>query len=180
MIDISKRKNIVIGLYVKIQLDNGDEHKGYVKEIISKGNSSKGIRVLISSAITNSLVEGIVVDAPSRNEIQKETFKFYNLFFSKNEYYSIVDNNNNYILYKTSSKLKNKSVVLLFTDVFIAKDFLSKNEEFKKYSLKRISKKNTLQYNFEKLTFDYYLLDNCKLVNKYKFNELEKYFLIHS
>lgn len=180
MIDVTKRKNIVIGLYVKIELDDGSRHNGYVKKIISKGNSSKGIRVIISSTLTNSLVEGIVIEVPSKNDVQKETFKFYNLFFSNNEYYSIIDSNNEYLLYNSSNKLGNKTMVLLFTDASIAKDFLSKNKKFENYKIKRISKKNTLQYNFEKLSFDYYLLDNCKLVNKYKFNELEKYFLIHN
>lgn len=180
MIDITKRRNIIKGLYVKIQSDNGKEHKGYVKEVLSKGNSSKGIRVTISSIITNSLVEGIVVDVPSKNDIQKETFKFYNLFFSGNEYYTIVNEKSEYFVYDTSNKLGRKRIILIFNDVSMAKSFLSKNEKFKDYNLKRISKKNTLQHNFEDIVFDYYLLNDCKLVNKNKFNELEKYFFIHN
>lgn len=180
MIDITKRRNIVNGLYVIIQSDDGKEYKGYVKKVLSKGDSSKGIKVIISSTVTSSLVEGIVIDVPSKNDIRKETFKFYNLFFSGKEYYSIINENNEYILYDISNNIGKKKAILLFTNISTAKNFLSNNKQFKSFNLKRVSKKNTLQYNFEKLTFDYYLLDNCKLVNKHKFNELEKYFLIHS
>lgn len=180
MIDITKKRNIIKGLYVKIKSDNGKEYKGYVTKILSKKDSINGIRVIISSTVTNSLIEGIVIDVPSKNDVHKEIFKFYNLFFSCNEYYSIVDKNNEYSLYNISKNSQNKKVVLLFTNSSTAKSFLSKNDVFKECNLKRISKKNTIQHNFENLIFDYYLLDNCKLVDKYKFNELEKYFFMHS
>lgn len=180
MIDITKRKNIIKGLYVKIECDNGKEYKGYIVKVLSKGDSARGIKVTISSTLTNSLIDGVVIDVPSKNEVHKENFKFYNLFFSGKEYYSIIDENNEYILYDISSGLKRKKVILLFTNSSIAKSFISKNESFKNYTLKRISKKNTIQSNFEKLVFDCYLLDSDKLVDKVKFNELEKYFLIHS
>lgn len=180
IIDVTKKRNIINGLYVKIKSDNGKEHKGYVTKIISKKDSENGIRVVISSTVTNSLIEGVVIDVPSKNDVHKEIFKFYNLFFSCKEYYSIIDKNNEYFLYSVSKNSQNKKVILLFTSASTAKSFLSKKEIVDEYNLKRISKKNTLQYNFESLAFDYYLLDNCKLVDRNKFNELEKYFLMHS
>lgn len=177
MIDITKRKNIKEGMYVKIKTHNNNEVNGYVKRIISKNNDKNGIRVIIKSSLTNSIEEGVIIDVPSKNDVKKEVFKFYNLFFSEKEFYSFIDCNNNFLLLNISNE---KKAICIFSNALKAKEFLEKYGLNNKYSLKRIGKKNYLCGNFKDLKFNYYLLNNVKLVARAKFDEVEKYFVIHS
>lgn len=178
MIDFTKIKNLKKGLYVKVKSYDGTEHNGYIKEIISKKNSNDGIKVIISSSLTNSLTEGVVIGIPSKNTVQKEVFKYYNLFFSSKEFYSLIDKDGNLYTFKVSKQNVSEIAVTIFSDSQKGKDFLSKMN-LEGFSMKRISKKNMLQNNFNSVNYNYYLVDGVKLVQKYKFNELEKYFLIH-
>lgn len=178
MIDFTKIKNFKKGLYVKVKSPDGAEHNGYIEEILSKKNSKDGIRVVISSSLTNSLTEGIVVDVPSKNDVQKEVFKYYNLFFSNKEFYSLIDKEGKLYTFKVSKQKISEVVVTLFSDPQKGKDFLLKMN-LEGFSMKRISKKNMLQNNFNSIDYNYYLIDGTKLVQKNKFDELEKYFLMH-
>lgn len=178
MIDITKIKNIDIGLYVEIVDDNKRKHKGYVKKIISKGNDKNGIRVAITSTLTNSITEGTIISTPSKSEVQKETFKYYNIFFNSKEFFSIIDENGNYYILKLGSKSNTKLAVTIFTNSKEAKKFIESLKD-NSLKLKRISSKKLLITNFSKIQYDCFILEGKKVVNKIKFEELEKYFDMH-
>lgn len=178
MIDVTKRKNIKKGLYVKVKTSDNKETKGYVYDILSKTDSKNGIRVIITSELTKCKIEGNVVAVPSKAEIQKEVFKFYNIFFSQKEYYSIIDCNQNFYVHTLYKGNIQKSMVVVFSNHLDAVKFLDKLKE-SELTIKRISKKNLLQNNFSNYKYEYYLLNGVKIVNKNKFDELEKFFLSH-
>lgn len=178
MIDITKVKNLKKGLYVEIEMDNGKRARGYIKEILTKNNNPNGIRVMVFSSLTNSPLEGIVVHVPSKNDVHKENFKYYNLFFSNKEFYSIVDCEGDFHIVKLNKNTSSKQAVLIFSKPDKAKEFL-KTLKDDSLSLKRISTRNMIQSNFSKVHHDCYLIDGIKLVQRIKFEELEKYFSMH-
>lgn len=178
MIDITKIKNIDKGLYVEIIDNNKRKHKGYVREIISKGNDKNGIRVIIASTLTNTLTEGTIISIPSKSEVQKEMFKYYNIFFNSKEFFSIIDENGNYYILKLGNKSNAKLAVTIFTNSKEAKQFIESLEN-NSLKLKRISSKNLLINNFSKIQYNCFILEGKKIVSKIKFEELEKYFDMH-
>lgn len=65
-----------IGLYVVIETKNGDEKRGFIQKILSKKDDERGIRVQLK---TGEL--GHVIEIPTKHDIERETFKYFNLLF---------------------------------------------------------------------------------------------------
>ena len=76
MTDITDLRYVKVGLYVVIETKRQEEVSGFVQKILSKTNDPKGIKVQLKNKVT-----GRIIAIPSKHEIERELFKFYNLFF---------------------------------------------------------------------------------------------------
>lgn len=65
-----------IGLYVVIETKNGDEKRGFIQKILSKKDDERGIRVQLKTGEF-----GHVIEIPTKHDIERETFKYFNLLF---------------------------------------------------------------------------------------------------
>lgn len=82
-IDITKRSNFQKGMLVDIIV--GDKTvRGYIVKILSQ-EDGKPIKVQINDGNT-----GRVYQIPSKNDIEKEEFKFFNLFFNTCDIHTII------------------------------------------------------------------------------------------
>ena len=64
------------GLYVLIETQTGEEKRGFIEKILSKKDDERGIRVRLKSGDI-----GHVIEIPTKHDIERETFKYYNLLF---------------------------------------------------------------------------------------------------
>lgn len=178
-IDITKKDNFFKGLLVDIITDEDkDEEKvtrGYIKDVLSKKDNKKGIRV----RLTNDKV-GRIVYIPSKNEIKTENFKFYNLFFFKDKIYSIWDKTSN--KYLIVQRLKNgtgktENISLLFSEKDIAyKVIKGTTLDNKNFVVREINRKKAIVENFKTLDVQYFSIDSERKLSFEKMKEWEDYF----
>lgn len=85
------KKQLTRGMLVEIRHDKTADtySKGYIDEILSNVQTSKGILV----RLTNSMIGRVVRIVPP-HELKKENFKFYNEFIFNPSIYSVWDNTN--------------------------------------------------------------------------------------
>lgn len=65
-----------LGLYVTIETKTGDLINGFIEKILSKKDDEQGIRVRLKSGEI-----GHVIKIPSKHDLERETFKYYNVLF---------------------------------------------------------------------------------------------------
>lgn len=178
-IDVTKLKNVVIGLYVGIIDDTErrleDEapiRRGYVKKILSKNDNEKGIKV----QLTNGR-KGRIEEIYSKNEIKKENFKFYNEFFYEKRIFTLWDRANSCylsILRKNKVTDKNEITAFLFSNADIGREFLKKLDD-KNIVLKGLSKKVKIAENFKEFGVKKFIIDEKRKISYDKLLEWEKY-----
>ncbi|NLZ35802.1 MAG: YwbE family protein [Clostridiales bacterium] len=179
-VDVTIKDNICIGLVVDIVEDKNKSSQiitqGCVKRIISNKDCKKGIKV----ELTNGAI-GHIKGIPSKNDIKKETFKFYNIFFYQEYIYSIWDKKNNkFLVLNRLNKLKNKveKTILLFSSNEIANEKIKGTSlDNKNFSIRSIRRKNkTINNFFKNYEVDYYSIDTTRKLSKEKMEEYEKRF----
>lgn len=179
-IDVTLKENICVGLMVEIVEDKNKSTQvltqGCVKRLISNKDCKKGIKV----ELTNGAV-GHIKGIPSKNDIKKEKFKFYNTFFYQEYIYSIWDKKaNNFLTVNRVNKINGllEKTIFLFSDMDIAKEkMVGTILDDKNYSIRSIRRKNkSINTIFKNCEFDYYSLDTSKKLSKIKMEELEKHF----
>ena len=181
-IDITLKENIVPGLMVDIVEDKNkgsqEYTRGCVKRIISNKDCKKGIKVqLTNGAIGN--VKGI----PSKAELEKNAFKFYNLFFYNN-IFAVWDIKNNKFI--TLDRINKKSgtkekIMLLFSTREIAEKKLE-NTKFipPVYCVRMVRKKNkSINSFFKNYEVTAYLIDLEKRLSVDKMQYFEEKFKEH-
>lgn len=179
-IDVTLKENIIVGLLVDIvEEQNKSTQKitrGRVKRIISNSDCNRGIKVeLTNGAIGHS--KGV----PNKNEIKKDNFRFYNLFFYQEYIYSIWDKkNNNFLVVNRENKINHKfeKSIFLFSSKEIAESKIKGTSlDNNNYLIRSIKRKNKpITIFFKNYDIDYFLIDNSKKINKIRFNELESQF----
>ena len=156
-IDITKRENIILGLLVEIQTKEDKEDtltRGYVKNVLSKKECSKGIKVELTSGEVGNVKRIVTKDI-----IKKENFKFYNEFLNYSKIFSIYNKEENVFLEVNRVNKNTKQVekiAFLFTNVELGRymcNKLNKEEDTKRYCLKAISRKRNISSNFREIKF---------------------------
>lgn len=178
-IDVTKKDNIVIGLMVDIVEDKNkatqEVTRGCVKRIISNTDRKKGIKV----ELTNGKI-GAVVGIPSKSDIQKETFKFYNVFFYQDKIYAIWDKKSNkFLVLDRINKVSGKKerTLLLFSSEDIAKSVIKGTSlEDKNYLLRPIKRNKPIVVVFKEYNIDVYSIDTKRKLTALKMKELEEHF----
>lgn len=178
-LDNTKRDNIVVGLLVDIVEDknknNQELTRGYIKRIISNKDCKKGIKV----ELTNGAV-GNIKEVPTRNEIKKETFKFYNEFFYLENLYVIWDKKNKrYYIMNRTNKLtyEIEKTLLIFSTVEEASKIIKGTPlESKDYMIRPIRRNKFLYLFFKDYDIDMFSINTKRKVSFEKMKELESYF----
>lgn len=166
IIDVTKLKNIVIGLYVGI-IDDSERYledeapirRGYVKKILSKSDNDKGIKVLLTNGR-----KGRIEEIYSKYEIKKENFKFYNKFFHSKKIFTLWDKKNGkYVVIMRQNKITNKNemVSFLFSDIEVGREYVKKLNN-KDIVIKGINSKIKVTDNFKDLGIKKFIIDNKK------------------
>lgn len=178
-IDVTSKDNIYVGMLVEIVADENkvtqEVTRGYIKEVLSKKDNKKGIRVKLTNGKT-----GKIVYIPSKNEIKTENFKFYNLFFFKDKIYSIWDKETNkYLILRRINKSNGKieNTALLFSERSIA-DRLIKGTTLDNNNLiiREINRKKYIIENFKTLDVKYFSINGERKLSFKKMKEWEEYF----
>lgn len=171
------KSNICIGLLVEIVSDEDRATqkltRGYIKEIVTKGNKSKSVTVILTSG-----KKGIIKHIVTKNELKRENFKFYNLFFSDSRIYSIWDRKSNKYLViehtnKTSCKME--KIAFLFNDEKIAQQVLNSLKN-RNYTLRTINRKKPIAENFKTLGVQYFSINKDRKLSCERLVEWENYF----
>lgn len=180
-IDVTIKKNIIVGLMVDIIEDKNKSSqeitRGYVKRLISNSDCKKGIKV----ELTNGAI-GHIQGIPSKNEIKKDKFKFYNIFFYQEYIYSIWDKKEKkFFIMNRKNNLTNKIEKTLL--LFSSKELLEKKikgtifENSKEYIIRSIKRKNKdIATFFKDYEFDTVSIDFERKLSKEQLIKLEKKF----
>lgn len=174
-IDVTVKKNLIVGLYVEVQTSTGEIERGYIKEILSQSNNKKGIRVRLLNEI-----EGRVQYVFSKHEIKAENFKFYNLFFFEPCIYSLWDKRTRTYLTinRKNSVYKNyENLAFLFTTKEKAKKLITGTElDIPDIQIKTINRKKPIVEVFKDKGIDKFTIDGERKLSFEKMKEWEKYF----
>lgn len=163
------KKDICIGLFVEIvqydERSNETYHRGYIKRIVTQGKSDK-----VKVELDNGEI-GVVIHIFSKEELQLESFKFYNrLLFSK-EIYVIWNRYEQYHFVQNSHDTK---VLYLFQSKDEANKFIKKylNDNFMVQSIKK--EKKSLEQIFSKTDFNTYYIDLSRRISRKKLFQFEE------
>lgn len=177
-IDVTLKENIVIGLLVDIVEDRNkvsqELTRGYVRRVISNKDCKKGIKVELSNGAI-----GHVKGVPSRNDVKKDTFKFYNIFFYQEKIYSLWDKKaNKFLVLNRSNNGRLEKTILLFSKEEIASSKIKGTSlDNRNYVIRPIRRKNKLIVDFFKnYDIDVFSIDLTRKVTVIKMKELEKKF----
>lgn len=150
--DLTNRKNFKPGMLVDVRFNGGEIDRGYIEKVDSIENNKKGILVTLTKGI-----KGRVVGVPSENEIKKENFRFYNLFFHSKEIYSIYDKKaRKYLTLPIFNKTinENENTVLMFTDKEeVDKAYLFFNLDNSQYITNKIDTRKEFLKSFKMLEY---------------------------
>lgn len=162
-IDISQRNNFQKGMLVDI-LENEQIIRGYINKIISNDNQTKGIKV----SLTNGHI-GRVYGIPSKFEIEKENFKFYNLFFNTCDIYTILKDKNVFLL-----DCNGKKCAYLYSSKDIALKSV-KNTPLEKnpYKIGKLNRNKNIIELLKKYEIDIFVIDMEKQLTNTQLNDYE-------
>lgn len=178
-VDITKRNNIVVGLMVDIVEDKNkatqEVTRGCVKRVISNSDRKKGIKV----ELTNGAI-GTVIGIPSKADIQKETFKFYNIFFYQDKIYALWDKKaNKFLVLDRINKMTGarERTLLLFSSEDIAKEKIKGTSlDNRNYILRPIKRNKPITVFFKDYEISVYSIDTKRKLTALKMKELEEHF----
>lgn len=178
-VDVTNKDNIIPGLLVEIVTDKDRETqnvtRGYVKKVLSKSDSKKGIRVELTTGEV-----GNVKYVPSKHDIKKENFKFYNEFFFKEKIFAIWDKSKNgFLVFNRMNKVSGKveNITLLFTEKDVATNTIKGTSlDSPNYVVRQINRRKPIVENFSELKIDFFSIDGSRKLSFDKMIEWEAYF----
>lgn len=173
------KKNILVGMLVDIVSENDKDTqkitRGYVSKILSNADNKKGIKV----ELLNGEV-GCIKFIPSKDDIQLENFKFYNIFFFKNKIYAVWNNIDRKYLVMNALNNGNGKVektILLFDDKDKATTFIKGTKyDNRNYSIREINRKKPIVENFKTLEIEYFRINAQRKLSYSRMIEWEEYF----
>lgn len=174
-IDVTVKKNLMIGLYVEVHTSTEDVERGYIQEILSQSNNKKGIKVRLTNGI-----EGRVQYVFSKHEIKAENFKFYNLFFFAPTVYSLWNKKTkSYVSINRLNQIYRnyENIAFLFTTKEKAKKLITGTElDSPDIQIKSINRKKPIVEVFKNKEVDKFTIDGERKLSFEKMKEWEKYF----
>lgn len=165
-IDISQRNNFQKGMLVDI-LEKENLVRGYISKILSNENQEKGIKVLLHNGHS-----GRIYGVPAKAEIEKEEFKFYNLFFNTCDIFTILNEKNVFLL-----DCNGKKCAYLYSSKEIAtKSIKNTPLEKKPYNIGKLSRNKNIIDLLKKYQIDIFVIDMEKQLTNEQLNDLEMKF----
>lgn len=175
--EVTNKDNICIGMLVEIVAEEDKSTqkltRGYILKIITKDGRAKKITVILTSG-----KKGIVKRIITKEELKRENFKFYNIFFFDKKIYSIWNKKENKYLVvdhlnKTSGNIE--KLAFLFNDNTIAQKVLSQLND-KDYMLRCINRKKDIVENFKTLDIQFFSINQDRKLSYERLIEWESYF----
>ena len=176
-IDITMKKNFRPGMLVEIETEEDKVRdtvtRGVIVKVLSKGNQEKGIKVELDTGEV-----GRVYSVPTKDEMRRETFKFYNTFFFLPKIYSVWHKKEKkYYTLAYPSKSGNEKTAFLFVDKGEGERLMEMmNLSATEYIVKEINRKKFIHENFKTLEVDTYRINLNRKLTADKLKELEQYF----
>ena len=178
-IDITIKDNIKLGMIVDIIADKvkktQEVTRGCVKRVVSNTDRKKGIKV----ELTNGVI-GTLVGIPTKSSVEKERFKFYNIFFYQDKIYAIWEKKaNKWLVLTRTNKLSGalEQTVLLFSSEEKAKEIIANTSlDNKSYMIRPIKRKKPIVQIFKDYEVDVFSIDATRKLSNKKLKELEEYF----
>lgn len=153
---------IKVGLYVIIETKNEEIKRGFVEKILSKKDDERGIRVRLKSG-----EYGRVIEIPTKHDVERETFKFYNLLFHDTVYMP------------RHRKTKEWIVIPHPKGNLLILNTTNQSEKFKlhpDWHWQAVSSQRQWSSLVEKTSPDWVMIDCEQIISFEKFKELEKKF----
>lgn len=161
-IDITKRQNFQKGMLVEIEC-NGEAKRGYISKILSK-EDGKPIKVELQEGFV-----GRVFQIPSKDDIEKENFKFFNLFFNSCDIYTIMKDNSLLL-----GKCGNLKCAYLFSSKEEAKKATKGTPMAEKpYAIGRLTRKKNITELLKKYAVDIFVIDMKHQLRNEELNDKE-------
>jgi len=178
-IDITIKDNIRPGMIVDMIADKDKQTqevtRGCVKRVVSNTDRKKGIKV----ELTNGIL-GTIIGIPTKASVEKERFKFYNIFFYQDKIYAIWDKKENkWLVLNRINKLNQalERTVLLFSSEEKAKETIANTSlDNKSYMIRPIKRKKPIVQIFKDYEVDMFSIDTKRKLSLQKLKELEEYF----
>ena len=174
-LDLTKRKTFKKGMYVHIRITDDKESQGYIKSIDTMSDNEKGIKVTLTNG-----EKGKVIHVPTVNEIKKESFKFYNLFFYSKELFSIYNIKERKYLNLSIVNKKNgiaENTIFIFTNREEANKAIELFElDNKIYNLNKLKTSNNILNAFKTLQYDVVRINMNRKLTKELFIDYENRF----
>lgn len=146
--------------------------RGYIAKVLYDPNECE-VRVRLKTG-----TEGVVHNIVTKAQLEKETFKFYNLFFHSKHLLTIWDKHakQSYISpIRLNSAGDAERTAFVFSDEDLAKAFLQELGR-PELALRRISRRKTVLENFSKESVDAFRLNEQRKVSNVKMKRLEEHF----
>ncbi|WP_214688204.1 MULTISPECIES: DUF2196 domain-containing protein [unclassified Exiguobacterium] len=175
--DVTMKNNFRPGMMVDIETDSdkkkGTVTRGIIAKVLSKGNQPSGVKVQLTTGEV-----GRVYEIPSRDEVRREHFRFYNTFFFLKKIYSVwVKKEKRYYTLNYPSAHGDENTAFLFVEKEEGEQFMKMmNLHPTEYMVKEISRRKPIHENFKTLEVDVFRIDLDRKVSVEKLIELESYF----
>lgn len=170
MLDSTVRSHIKKGMLVEIKEEKTEKiMRGYVWKILSTTDHKSGIKVILTSE-----KKGRVQNIPTKNEIQKENFAFYNRFFHLPFFFILWDKEKG-LPWQHENQL-NEMTGFIFQDKEEANRFLEKHNLSSFVFPRKVNRKKTLISFFSTVNFHAVYINNKRKITLEKLKEWEKYF----
>lgn len=157
-----RRKQLKVGMLVEVVKDGGIV-RGYIKQVIPPEQPNQPIEVELKSGVIGT-IERIV----TRSELNRESFRFYNLFFHSRHLLTIH--------HKFTKEIYiTDGAAYIFSDEGISKKVLEElNDD--NLAIRRISRQKPIIESFDNSNITKFRLDESMIVSKQRIKKLEEYF----
>ncbi|TCK01375.1 UNVERIFIED_ORG: uncharacterized protein YwbE [Anoxybacillus amylolyticus] len=164
-------KHIRQGMVVDIVVD-GEVRRGYVREVLSKGTTTKGVKVRLLDG-----KEGKIVHIPTKRELWQEQVKFYNsfLFGDVYGYWNAEKQQWDVLLYDNPYTGQMERTIVWFQRKQDAVSFLSKLPHASILSVRRLSKEKAYAAQVQSLSPDYIRINGQRKIAYSRFQDIEQF-----
>lgn len=164
-------KHIRQGMVVDIVVD-GEVRRGYVREVLSKGTTTKGVKVRLLDG-----KEGKIVHIPTKRELWQEQVKFYNsfLFGDVYGYWNAEKQQWDVLLYDNPYTGQMERTIVWFQHRQDAVSFLSKLPHASILSVRRLSKEKAYAAQIQSLSPDYIRINGQRKIAYSQFQDIEQF-----
>ena len=164
-------KHIRQGMVVDIVVD-GEVRRGYVREVLSKGITTKGVKVRLLDGKV-----GKIIHIPTKRELWQEQVKFYNsfLFGSVYGYWNTAKQQWDVLLYENPYTGQMERTVVWFQQEQDAMSFLPRLPHASILSVRRLSKRETYSAQIQSLAPDYIRINGQRKIAYQRFQDIEQF-----